>query len=134
MSPNGKAFILNPPYQKAPRIFLRPVHGAGVEEGKVSDVRIQTKTILKPIDEITSGASNGRGGVANLIYPVVYLTEVESGCKGMNVEWNKVFGSREMAPARATIGVKDLRDISNAGIRRDPPISCDVLSAFMTEL
>ncbi|KAL2670313.1 hypothetical protein Neosp_014780 [[Neocosmospora] mangrovei] len=29
---------------------------------------------------------------------------------GMNEEWNKVFASRASAPARATIGVKELPD------------------------
>jgi 2-aminomuconate deaminase len=41
---------------------------------------------------------------------VVYLTEMERDYAGMNEEWNKVFASRSVAPARATIGVKSLPD------------------------
>lgn len=62
------------------------------------------------IDKIVAGASGGKGSVANLIDAVVYLTEMERDYAGMNEEWNKVFASREVGPARATIGVKALPD------------------------
>ena len=45
-----------------------------------------------------------------MIDAVVYLTEMERDYAGMNEEWNKVFASRSVAPARATIGVKSLPD------------------------
>lgn len=83
---------------------------AGAGDGEVPDVRKQTSTILETIDKIIKGASDGRGGIANLIDAVVYLTEMERDYAGMNEEWNKVFKSRSAAPARATIGVKDLPD------------------------
>jgi 2-aminomuconate deaminase len=76
----------------------------------VPDARKQTSTILRTIDTIIKGASNGKGGIANLIDAVVYLTDMERDYAGMNEEWNKVFASRSAAPARATIGVKDLPD------------------------
>ncbi|CAD0114710.1 unnamed protein product [Aureobasidium uvarum] len=83
---------------------------AGIEEGKPPKARTQTKIILSTIDNIIRGASDDKGGVQSLIDAVVYLTEMERDHAGMNEEWNEVFGSRVVAQARATIGVKDLPD------------------------
>jgi 2-aminomuconate deaminase len=131
MSPNGQGFLLNPDAPESLTRFAqartvssssRTIYIAGIasilpdgtvtgiEEGKVPDVRGQTTTILKTIDEIIKGASGGKGGVHNLIDAVVYLTEIERDYAGMNEIWNTVFESRMVAPARATVGVKDLPD------------------------
>lgn len=131
MSPNGEAYLLKPDGPEGPTRFPQArsvpsnsktiyVSGiasvlpdgtvAGAEEGQIPDARKQTATILNTIDTIIKGASNGRGGIANLIDAVVYLTEMERDYAGMNEEWNKVFASRSVAPARATIGVKTLPD------------------------
>ena len=131
MSPNGQAFLLNPdapegltrfPQARSVSSGSRTIYIAGIasilpdgtvtgiEDGKVPDVREQTKTILKTIDKIIKGASEGKGGVHNLIDAVVYLTEMERDYAGMNEIWNTVFESRMVAPARATVGVKDLPD------------------------
>jgi 2-aminomuconate deaminase len=131
MHPNGEAFLLNPNGPEGPTRFPQArsvptgsrtiyISGiasilpdgtvAGADDGKVPDARKQTATILETIDNIIKGASGGRGGIANLIDAVVYLTEMERDYAGMNEEWNKVFESRKSAPARATIGVKDLPD------------------------
>ncbi|KAI5275978.1 hypothetical protein E4T47_01098 [Aureobasidium subglaciale] len=130
-APNGQAFLLNPNASEGPTRFPQAqsvsansrtiyVSGiasilpdgtvAGIEEGQVPDVRKQTMTILNTIDDIIKGASDGKGGIHNLIDAVVYLTEMERDYSDMNEEWNKVFASRMVAPARATIGVKDLPD------------------------
>lgn len=45
-----------------------------------------------------------------MIDAVVYILDMKSQYAGMNEEWNKVFTTREAAPARATIGVKELPD------------------------
>jgi 2-aminomuconate deaminase len=132
MSPDGEAFLLNADGPEGPTRFPQArsvptssrtiyVSGiasilpdgtvAGAEDGEVPDARKQTSTILRTIDIIIKGASNGKGGIANLIDTVVYLTDMERDYAGMNEEWNKVFASRSAAPARATIGVKDLPDI-----------------------
>jgi 2-aminomuconate deaminase len=131
MSPNGQGFLLNPdapegitrfPQARTVPSSSRTTYIAdiasilpdgtvtGIEEGKVPDVREQTKTILKTIDEIIKGASGGKGGVHSLIDAVVYLTEMERDYAGMNEIWNTVFESRMVAPARATVGIKDLPD------------------------
>jgi 2-aminomuconate deaminase len=131
MYPNGEAFLLNADGPEGPTRFPQArsvstnsstiyVSGiasilpdgtvAGAEDGEVPDARKQTSTILRIIDTIIKGASDGKGGIANLIDAVVYLTDMERDYAGMNEEWNKVFASRNAAPARATIGVKDLPD------------------------
>ncbi|KAH0371307.1 YjgF-like protein, partial [Aureobasidium melanogenum] len=128
---NGQAFLLNLDAPEGPTRFPQArsvssssrtiyVSGiasilpdgtvAGAEEGQIPDVRKQTETILSTIDKIIRGASDGKGDIHNLIDAVVYLTEMERDYAGMNEEWNKVYESRAVAPARATIGVKDLPD------------------------
>ncbi|KAK6004501.1 hypothetical protein QM012_008363 [Aureobasidium pullulans] len=130
-SPNGQAFLLNLNAPEGPTRFPQArsvpsgsrtiyVSGiasllpdgtvAGIKEGQIPDVRKQTETILGTIDSIIRRASDEKGDIHNLIDAVVYLTEMERDYAGMNEEWNKVFESRSSAPARATIGVKDLPD------------------------
>jgi 2-aminomuconate deaminase len=74
------------------------------------DIRQQTAAVLKNIDNIIKGATNGSGGVENLIDAVVYVLDIKEHYVGMNEEWNKVFATRASAPARATIAVKELPD------------------------
>ncbi|KAK3192789.1 hypothetical protein K4F52_001146 [Lecanicillium sp. MT-2017a] len=74
------------------------------------DIRAQTAAVLANIDAVVRGASGGRGGVQNLVDAVVYVLDMETQYAGMNEEWNKVFPTREGAPARATVGVRELPD------------------------
>lgn len=83
---------------------------AGADGASIPDARTQTSTILATIEKSIKGASDGKGGVANMIDAVVYLTDIERDYAAMNEEWNKVFASRATAPARATIGVRELPD------------------------
>lgn len=136
MSPNGEAFLLNPDapegLTKFPQARLAPtsshrtiyVSGTacvqpdgswpGVTENadgtRTLDIHKQTAAVLENIDRIVKGATGGKGGVQNLIDAVVYVVNMERDYTGMNEEWNKVFTTRGSAPARATIGVKELPD------------------------
>ncbi|KAH7176819.1 Endoribonuclease L-PSP/chorismate mutase-like protein [Dactylonectria macrodidyma] len=136
MSPNGQAFLLDPKTPEGPtryphaRISPAAAHKTiyisgiacrqqdgtypGVTENPDGtfdlDIRKQTAAVLKNIDDIIKGASNGSGGILNVIDTVVYILDMKTQYAGMNEEWNKVFPSRETAPARATIGVKELPD------------------------
>jgi 2-aminomuconate deaminase len=74
------------------------------------DIRKQTAAVLENIDDIIKGATNGAGGIHNVIDAVVYILDMKTQYAGMNEEWNKVFADRESAPARATVGVKELPD------------------------
>ncbi|KAL4909541.1 hypothetical protein BDW74DRAFT_174742 [Aspergillus multicolor] len=134
--PNGTAFLLNPsalpgatrypharmipPSEKATMYIsgIAPVTPDGDLEGVntnadgtwSADIRVQTAAVLKRIEAIIKGASDGKADLHNIVDAVVYLTDIKSQYPGMNEEWNKVWSDRESAPARATIGVRELPD------------------------
>lgn len=72
------------------------------------DIREQTAAVLRNIEGIISGATNGKGGLKNVIDATVFLVDLEGNYKGMNEVWNGFYPQREDAPARTTIGVKEL--------------------------
>lgn len=72
------------------------------------DVRAQTAAVLQNIDAIIHGATGGKGGLANVVDATVFLVDLEGNYAGMNEEWNRVYPDRGDAPARTTIGVKEL--------------------------
>jgi 2-aminomuconate deaminase len=136
MSPNGQAFLLNPELPEGPTRFPQArivppsrhqtiyISGTascrpdgtwkGVTENSdgthTLDIHKQTAAVLANVDEIIKGASGGKGGIHNVIDAVVYILDMKTQYAGMNKEWNKVFANRASAPARATIGVKELPD------------------------
>ncbi|KAL2867654.1 RidA family protein [Aspergillus lucknowensis] len=72
------------------------------------DIRAQTAAVLRNIQSIIEGATNGKGGLGNIIDATVFVVDLPKHYAGMNEEWNKVWPGREGAPARTTIGVKEL--------------------------
>lgn len=136
MSPNGEAYLVKPDAPEGatrfPQARLAPlashrtiyVSGTacvrpdgtwpGVTENsdgtQTLDIRKQTAAVLENIDNVIKGCTNGKGGTQNLIDAVVYVVDMKRDYAGMNEEWNKVFTTRASAPARATIGVKELPD------------------------
>ncbi|CAG7953219.1 unnamed protein product [Penicillium nalgiovense] len=136
MSPNGQAYLVKPDAPEGatrfPQARLAPLSnhrtiyisgtaccrpdGAwpGVTESPdgtcITDIRTQTAAVLENVDSIIKGATDGKGSIHNVIDAVVYILDMESQYAGMNEEWNKVFKSRDSAPARATIGVRELPD------------------------
>ncbi|GJN65993.1 hypothetical protein PLICBS_000009 [Purpureocillium lilacinum] len=137
MSPNGEAYLVNPDAPEGSARFpqarfapstshrtlyvsgtacVRPTDGTwpGVTENDdgtlTLDIHQQTAAMLDNVDTIIKSATGGKGGVKNVIDAVVYLVNMERDYVGMNEEWNKVFATRASAPARATVGVKDLPD------------------------
>ncbi|KAM0809245.1 putative endoribonuclease L-PSP [Seiridium cardinale] len=136
MAPNGEAVVLNPNHPEPPTRFAhariapvsahRTIYIAGIAcirpdgswpgvketaDGTYElDIREQTAAVLGNIDHIVKEATSGKGGVQNLIDAVVYVVDMRRDYAGMNEEWNKVFPTRASAPARATIGVKELPD------------------------
>lgn len=137
MSPNGDAYLIKPDAPEGATRFpqarfapstahrtlyvsgtacVRPQDGTwpGVTENAdgshTLDIRVQTAAVLENIDTIIKGATGGKGGVHNLIDAVVYVLDMKDHYAGMNEEWNKVFTTRASAPARATVGVRELPD------------------------
>jgi enamine deaminase RidA (YjgF/YER057c/UK114 family) len=72
------------------------------------DIRAQTAAVLQNIETIIQGATDGRGGLENIVDATVFLVDLPEHYAGMNEEWNRVWPRREDAPARTTIGVKEL--------------------------
>lgn len=136
-SRNGEGFLLNP---SAPAGLTRYAHArvvpasstqntiyvsgiaAVTPEGECEgvttnadgtftiDVREQTAAILRRIDAIIKGASNGQADLYNIVDATVYVTDMASQYQGMNEEWNKIWKDRLNAPSRATVGVRELPD------------------------
>lgn len=136
MAPNGEAFLLNPELPEGPTRFPQArtapvtahktiyVSGTacctpdgtwkGVTQNKdgsyTLDIREQTTAVLANIDNIVKGASDSKGGIHNVIDAVVYILDMKTQYAGMNEAWNSVFPDRASAPARATVGIKELPD------------------------
>ncbi|BDD57661.1 hypothetical protein MPDQ_007240 [Monascus purpureus] len=136
MSQNGEGFLLDP--QTAPGLTryaharvvqpstyhtiyvsgIAAVSPDGTYEGVTDnadgtytlDVRAQTAAVLRRIDSIISGASQGKATIHNVVEATVYIVDMKTQYAGMNEEWNKIWPDRASAPARATIGVKELPD------------------------
>ncbi|KAK2810451.1 hypothetical protein FQN50_002940 [Emmonsiellopsis sp. PD_5] len=136
MSPNGQGFLLNP---EAPAGLMRysharilppstyhTIHVAGIAavspdgtyEGVTEnpdgtftlDIRAQTAAVLRRVESIIKGASNGKADLHNVVDATVYILDMATQYAGMNEEWNKIWTDRATAPARATIGVRELPD------------------------
>ncbi|KAM5374233.1 hypothetical protein ACJZ2D_006558 [Fusarium nematophilum] len=84
----------------------------GVETAKdgtpVLNVEGQTAAVLRNIEAIIKEATGGRGGLQNVIDATVFLVDVQRDYAGMNAIWNKTWPEVGEAPARTTIGVREL--------------------------
>ncbi|KAJ3523814.1 hypothetical protein NM208_g12309 [Fusarium decemcellulare] len=79
------------------------------EDGTLElDIRQQTLAIFGNIDAVIKRASGNKGGIQNIIDATVFLTDLKSDYAGMNAVWNEFWPEAEKAPARTTIGVKEL--------------------------
>ncbi|SPJ85587.1 probable L-PSP endoribonuclease family protein [Fusarium torulosum] len=72
------------------------------------DIREQTAAVLRNIDMVIKGATDGKGSIENVVDATVFLRDLEGGYAVMNEEWNKVWPDRATAPTRTTIGVSEL--------------------------
>lgn len=136
MSPNGRSFLLDPEKRAGPtryshaRVVQPSTHHTiyvsgiaavapdGTYEGVIenadgtftADVKQQTAAILRRIESIIQGASNGKADIYNVVDSTVYILDMKTQYADMNEEWNKIWSDRASAPSRATIGVKELPD------------------------
>jgi 2-aminomuconate deaminase len=74
----------------------------------ILDIREQTAAVLENIGKIIKGATNGTGGLENVVDATVFLTDIKKDYAGMNEVWNQVFPEKEGAPARTTVQVAAL--------------------------
>ncbi|KAF0326315.1 L-PSP endoribonuclease family protein [Colletotrichum asianum] len=75
---------------------------------QVLDVRKQTAAILRNIEEVIKHATANKGGLGNVIDATIFLVDMERDYSGMNTVWNEFYPNVEEAPARTTIGVREL--------------------------
>lgn len=133
MSPNGDAVILpagspkglaNYPHGRViPSVGSRTLYISGTSsrlsdgsfggfetngDGAPSfDAGKQTTAILHNVEAIVKQATDGKGGLHNIIDVTVFLTDMEY-YSGMNEVWNGFWPNNEEAPTRTTIAVKAL--------------------------
>ncbi|KAK3329955.1 hypothetical protein B0H66DRAFT_586382 [Apodospora peruviana] len=64
------------------------------------DCGSQTAAVLRNIETIIQGVTNGRCGLEAVVDATVFLTDIRGDYAVMNAEWNKVWPDRTKAPAR----------------------------------
>jgi 2-aminomuconate deaminase len=74
----------------------------------ILDIREQTAAVLENIGRIINGATDGKGGLQNVVDATIFLTDMKKDYAGMNEVWNRVFPAKEGAPARTTVQVAAL--------------------------
>lgn len=77
-------------------------------EGKHTlNIREQTAAVLRNIETIIKGATDGAYGLESVIDATVFLTDMKDYA-GMNAEWNAVWPDKQKAPARTCVQVAAL--------------------------
>lgn len=87
---------------------LAGVHTDSTDGSTTLDVAEQTSAILGNLEAIIKEASNGRGGLENVVDVTIFLIDLGTNYAGMNEVWNKTWTTREAAPARTCVGVNEL--------------------------
>jgi 2-aminomuconate deaminase len=132
-SPNGAGYLLpatgaqglaNYPHARtipstARTIFVSGTssrRGDGTYEGCTTredgfhelDCGAQTAAVLRNIETIIRGATDGQRGLESVVDATVFLTDIRADYAKMNAEWNKVWPDRTKAPARTCVQVAAL--------------------------
>lgn len=136
MPPNGQSFLLDPEKVAGPTRYsharvvnpstYHTIYVSGIAaigpDGKYDgvtenadgtftiNVAEQTAAILRRVDSIIQGASDGKANLYNIVDAVVYILDMKTQYADMNAEWNEIWADRASAPSRATVGVKELPD------------------------
>ncbi len=127
-SPNGSGFLLssgaqglaNYPHARtipstAKTIFVSGISSRrpdGTFEGCEThkdgtytlDCGLQTAAVLRNIERVIQGASDGKCGLESVVDATVFLTNM-GDYGAMNAEWNKIWPDRTKAPARTCMQV-----------------------------
>ncbi|KAK3989969.1 putative L-PSP endoribonuclease [Cladorrhinum sp. PSN332] len=74
----------------------------------VLDCGAQTAAVLRNIQTIIQGATDGKAGLESVVDATVFLTDIKKDYAAMNAEWNKVWPDRTKAPARTCVQVAAL--------------------------
>lgn len=98
----------------------------GVEDlpdgtGHKLDCGAQTAAVLRNIEAIIQGATDGRAGLESVVDATVFLTDMKDYA-AMNAEWNKRWPDKAGAPARTCVQVAALPNV-----RLNVEIKCQAL-------
>jgi 2-aminomuconate deaminase len=131
-SPNGTGFLLpsgaqglaNYPHARtipstAKTIFISGISSRredGTFEGCETkadgsyelDCGVQTAAVLRNINTVIRGATDGKCGLESVVDATVFLTDIRRDYGAMNAEWNKLWPDRTKAPARTCVQVAAL--------------------------
>lgn len=93
----------------------------GTGTGFVLDCGAQTAAVLRNIETIIQGATDGRHGLESVVDATVFLTDMKDYA-AMNAEWNKRWPDKTKAPARTCVQVAALPNV-----RLNVEIKCQAL-------
>ncbi len=69
------------------------------------DCAEQTAAVLRNIEKVIRGATDGQRGLESVVDATVFLTNIPEQYGQMNAEWNKVWPDKQTAPARTCVQV-----------------------------
>ena len=71
----------------------------------------QTAAVLRNIETIIKGATDGKCGLESVVDATVFLIDIQKDYAAMNAEWNKIWPDRTKAPARTCVQVAALPNV-----------------------
>jgi 2-aminomuconate deaminase len=131
-SPNGTGFLLpsgaqglaNYPHARTIPSTAKTIFVSGIssrrEDGTFEgcetkadgtyelDCGVQTAAVLRNIETVIQGATDGKCGLESVVDATVFLTDIRRDYGAMNAEWNKIWHDRTKAPARTCVQVAAL--------------------------
>ncbi|KAK4240418.1 Endoribonuclease L-PSP/chorismate mutase-like protein [Achaetomium macrosporum] len=72
------------------------------------DCGAQTAAVLRNIETVIRGATDGKCGLESVVDATVFLMDIPRDYGPMNAEWNKIWPDRTKAPARTCVQVAGL--------------------------
>lgn len=85
------------------------------------DCGAQTAAVLRNIESIIKGTTDGKAGLESVVDATVFLTDMKDYA-AMNAEWNKRWPDKTKAPARTCVQVAALPNV-----RLNVEIKCQAL-------
>ncbi|KAK3300621.1 Endoribonuclease L-PSP/chorismate mutase-like protein [Chaetomium fimeti] len=132
-TPNGTSFILPPsgaqglanyPHARTIASTAKTIFVSGISSRRADgtfegcetkpdgtqelDCGVQTAAVLRNIETVIRGASDGICGLENVVDATVFLVDIRRDYAAMNAEWNKIWPDRTKAPARTCVQVAAL--------------------------
>ncbi|SPQ18425.1 a10ffef6-25b4-4b38-9a39-b775d8961654 [Thermothielavioides terrestris] len=72
------------------------------------DCGAQTAAVLRNIETVIRGATDGKRGLESVVDATVFLMDMKRDYAAMNAEWNRIWPDRTKAPTRTCVQVAAL--------------------------